>query len=59
MSNPTKTQISEVMRHLSKRGASKGGHARAKALTSEERSAIASRAGKASGLARRKLVDTN
>ena len=53
MTNPTKTQISEVMRHLSKKGASKGGVARAKALTAKRRSEIATQAGIASGLARR------
>lgn len=44
---------SDAARALSKLGASKGGHARAKVLSSRRRKAIASAAGKASAIARR------
>lgn len=54
MTKPTTKQIREVMRHLSKLGARKGGIARAASLTSEQRRDIARQAGLASGLARGK-----
>lgn len=59
MKKPSAETISEVMRHLSMKGARKGGIARAASLTAEERSAIAKKAGMASGLARRKLTSAN
>ena len=42
-----KIRTSEAARVLSKLGAAKGGRARAKSLTAEERSAIASKGAKA------------
>ena len=44
---PSRKQIREVMRHLSTLGASKGGLARAEALTPARRSEIARIAGSA------------
>ena len=47
MGKPTQAQINAVMRHLSERGASKGGKARAAKLSPERRREIAQAAVKA------------
>ena len=44
---PTKADVSKVMAFLSRKGAKKGGYARAKKMTAEERSESARKAVKA------------
>ena len=50
----TRFELKNVMRWLSKRGASKGGHARAQSLTAAQRSESARIAGSAPKRKRRK-----
>ena len=56
--NPTDEQVQAAARVLAKRGASKGGKARAKALGKWERQAIARMGGEASARKRKRGKDT-